>query len=234
MKIYQPDAASRICVIGVTGQGKSKYREWFQSGIYRYTLWNPLGDCNVGEPITVRDYAECVDDMRRGALRVTVEPTSYDEEVMANEFDQLCYLVQEVGAQHFGIEEIGLVANPTQVPANFNRLCIKGRHRAVSVSIYGQRFHQFPLIARGQCSEIVAFRQTDPDDVRDFNKRIAPARAPIPLNHLPDFHFIHWTPEDGAILCSPIPIVSEDQEFYTDDKDSDNHFSKVWPGLPAM
>lgn len=210
--VRQPDAALRLNVIGITGQGKSKYRQWYTNDIYRQTLWNPLGDYNIGEVITIDEYEDRLDDFRRGALRVTVEPSDYSPVGMALEFDRLCGLIYEVGAMHFTIEEIGLVASPNVVPPNFNQLCIKGRHRAVSIAAYGQRFHQFPLITRGQSTEIVAFLQTDPDDAKDFNKRIAPDRSPVPINHLPDHHFIHWTPKTGAVLCEPIPVISDDGE----------------------
>jgi hypothetical protein len=128
---------------------------------------------------------------------------------MAEEFNACCAYAEEVGAQHFEIEEIALVTTPNRVPPYFNRICIRGRHRAVSLGIYGQRFHQFPIIARGTASEIIAYRQVEPDDVIDFEKRISPGECPVPLNELPDFHFIHWTPERGAQLCKPLPLNGE-------------------------
>jgi hypothetical protein len=213
-KVLQPDPAARISVIGNIGTGKSVYRQWFQKNIYRNTLWNPMGDGHIGDerfprPITVFEYREHIDEFRRGPLHVTVEPSRYDEDTggIIDEFDLLCACVEEVGAQHFSIEEIALVADSTRMrcPPHFNRLCIRGRHRAVSMSVYGQRFHQFPPIYRGNTSEIVAYRQADWEDVKDFDKRISPARSPIPINHLPNHYFVHWTPEEGARLCEPVP-----------------------------
>jgi hypothetical protein len=216
LQIVQPDPATRLNVIGVPGQGKSIFREWFQIKIYRYVLWNPLGDFNIGEAMTVDDLRERVDEFRKGRLQITIEPISYDEMEMAEEYDEVCARVEEIGAVHFATEEIGLVAKPSRVPPYLNRLSIRGRHRAISLSTYGQRFHQFPLITRGTASEIVAYRQTDPDDVNDFERRISPAVAPVPLNHLPDFHFIYWTPEGGANFCSPIPLTSDMQAKVTE------------------
>lgn len=212
-KVFQPSPAARISVIGNIGTGKSVYRQWFQRNIYRYVLWNPMGDGNVPadepEVINVYQFRERIEEFRRGPLQITVEPVRYDEEEggIIDEFDTLCGCIEEVGAAHFGIEEIALVADSTRMrcPPNFNKLCIRGRHRAVSMSVYGQRFHQFPPIYRGNTSEIIAYRQADWEDVKDFNKRIAPVASPVPINQLPDRYFVHWTPQDGARLCQPVP-----------------------------
>jgi hypothetical protein len=212
IEIKQPEEAYRLCVIGVPGAGKSVYRDKFLSRIMRVTLWNPMVDFNIGDDITVDEYRDKVEEFRKGALRVTVSPTSYDEIAMAEEFNALCAYVEEVGAQHFAIEEIALVARPNNVPPNLNKIYIRGRHRAISLSAYGQRFHQFPLIVRGTASQIIAFRQTDPDDVKDFERRIAPDVSPVPLNRLPDYHFIDWTPEHGAVLRAPLPYTENREE----------------------
>lgn len=206
---FQPRPDSRLSVIGVTGQGKSHFRYLFQQRIYRCTLWNPMGDFDLGETMSVDDYRENIEDMRRGSLSVTVVPTAWDEDGMAEEFDACCAYVEEVGAQHFEIEEPSLVCTPNRVPPRFNKICVRGRHRAVSMGMYGQRFHQFPIISRGQSNEIIAFRQMEPDDVGDFEERIYPHVSPIPLNQLPHHHFIHWTPERGAVYCKPLPLTEQ-------------------------
>lgn len=208
-EICQPHIATRICVVGNIGQGKSVWRDWYLGNIYRCTCWNPLGDFQYGKVISVKQYRKEIPKMRSGALRVTVAPTTYDTEAMAEEFDELCACVWEVGAQHIATEEIALVSTPNRVPPQFSRLCVTGRHRGVSMSTYGQRFHQFPLITRGTASEIIAFRQIDPDDVDDFEKRILPYSSPIPVNQLPDHHFLHWTPERGVQYCEPLPLKTQ-------------------------
>lgn len=214
LAVYQPSDSDRLCCIGTPGEGKSVYRAFYTRNIYRITLFNQMGDYNVGETIEGADeYRERMDNFRRGVLRVTVVPSSYDPEAMREEYDAVCAYVYEVGAMHFATEEIATVEDPRLVSPNFNMLCIKGRHRAVSMSWYGQRFHQFPLIARGTSSEIVAFRQTDPDDVRDFNKRIGPSVSPVPLNHLPKHHYIHFTRESGAVFCRPLDFDGPFEEY---------------------
>lgn len=205
-RVTQPDAAYRLNVIGVSGEGKSHLRNVFLGPIRRVTLANPLEDLDLGWIVTTDEYGAMVEDIRRGALRVTVKPTSYDPQIMLEEFDALCGYVYEVGAQHFAVEEGSLYRgeDALRVAPNLNRLAIAGRHRGVSLSVYGQRFHQFPLIIRGQSTEIIAFRQSDPDDVRDFEKRISPDFSPLPINQLPQRHFIRWRPEVGAQYCSPL------------------------------
>lgn len=204
IKVYQPHEATRLCVIGVPGEGKSVFRAWYTGGIYRITVFNQMGDYHLGELIAGADeYRKRLREFRKGTLRVTVEPSSYDEEAMKDEHDAVCAYVYEIGAMHFGSEEIGLLQDPRDVSPNFNMLCIKGRHRGVSLSWYGQRFHQFPLIARGTASEIVAFRQSDPDDVKDFERRIAPLTAPVPISQLPVNHYLHYNRKEIA-FCTPV------------------------------
>jgi len=207
--IVQPHPEDRLNIIGTPGMGKSHWRNHYLKPVYRLTVWNPMGDFNKGLLMSVEEYRKNIPEMRAGALRVTVEPQEYDTEAMSDEFDATCAYVEEVGAQHFAIEEIALVSSPNHVPPHFNRLCIRGRHRYVSLSIYGQRFHQFPVIARGTASEIVAFRQVDPDDVKDFEERIAPEESPISLNELNRYEYVHWTPDGGAVLHSPLPVTTQ-------------------------
>ncbi len=222
--VHQPHEATRLNVIGVPGEGKSVYRALYLRRIYRTTLYNPMTDYHIGEVLTVDDYRERVEDFRRGVLRVTVRPTSWDELAMAEEYDELCALVYEVGAQHFATEEPALIADASahqSLPSNMRRLAIEGRHRAVSLSYYGQRFHQFHPIVRGNSSEIVAYRQSDPDDVRDFDKRIATAISPVPLNQLPPHHYIHYTRERGPVFCAPVEFGQPFEKYQPKEDDTE-------------
>lgn len=168
-----------------------------------------MGDLNIGERISVEGLKHRIPRIvdPQYMMRLTVEPREYEPIAMSDEYDYFCGLVEQIGNCHLANEEIALVANPTRVPGNFNRLMIRGRHMGISLSTYGQRFHQFPLIARGTATEIIAFRQSDPDDVRDFDKRIAPSISPIPLNQLPPHHFIRYTPTTGAVYHAPMLLV---------------------------
>lgn len=207
ISVNQPHEATRLNVIGVPGEGKSVYRAVFLRRIYRCGLWNPMTDYHIGDVITVDEFRERLDSYRRGAMRWTVRPTTWDEIGMTEEYNALCAYVYECGALHFATEEPALVADASaheRIPSNMRRLAIEGRHRAVSLSYYGQRFHQFHTIIRGTASEIVAFRQTDPEDVRDFDRRISPSVSPVPLNELPEHHYIHYTRESGAVFCAPL------------------------------
>jgi hypothetical protein len=203
---WQPEPAFKLNVIGVSGEGKSTLRSLFLGPIYRCILANPLEDLDIGEVVSTDEVYERIDEFRKGPLRLTVKPTSYEPQAMFDEFDTLCSAVYEIGAVHFAIEEISLYRGPDaqRLPGNLSRIAAAGRHRAVSHSVYGQRFHQFPLIIRGQSTQIIAFRQSDPDDVDDFDKRIYPDVSPTPINQLPRYHFISWTPEHGASLHAPL------------------------------
>jgi hypothetical protein len=220
LSVKQPHEAYRLCCIGVPGEGKSVYRHLFLSPIRRVTLWNPMEDYDIGSRVTVDEYRDRIDDMRRGLLRMTVYPTGYDYETRREEYNALCAYVYEVGAQHFCTEEIALVAKPNDVPANLDLLYIKGRHRGVSLSAFGQRFHQFPLIVRGTSTELVAFKQIDPDDVKDFEDRIYPCESPTSLNLLPPHHYINWTSEEGAVLCTPLPFHKKEKVEFTTKENS--------------
>jgi len=221
--IKQPEEDYRLNCIGVPGAGKSVYRDRFISIIRRCTLWNPMEDLQIGEVITVDEYRSRLEDMRKGELRVTVRPQGWDYETRQAEYNALCAYVYEVGAQHFCTEEPALVCKPNDVPSNMDMLYIRGRHRGISLSAFGQRFHQFPLIVRGTSTEIVAFKQVDPDDVKDFEDRIHPESSPVPLNQLEKHYYIDWTAEDGAVLCQPLPYSEKEKkrvEFETSEGES--------------
>lgn len=212
-RAWQPAAAFKLDVIGVSGEGKSFLREIFLDPIYRVVLANPLEDGDIGDVITTDEFGRLRNEFRRGILRVTVKPTTYKPEGdkddpigMLEEYDALCAYVYEVGALHFASEEISLYrgTDSLRVPPNLNKVAVAGRHRGVSHSVYGQRFHQFPLIVRGQSTEIIAFRQSDPADVGDFEKRIYPDISPVSINQLPEHHFIRWNGTNGADYCAPL------------------------------
>lgn len=196
--IVQPAPADRICVVGSIGSGKSYRAQAIAADIRRVVLWQPMGDWKLGHVEEIGDFEDRIDSYRKGALRVTVEPSSYDADAMRAEFERLCAAVYEVGAVTFVIEEISLVASAGDVPGELNRIAVRGRHRAVSMLTIGQRFAQFPVIVRGTANRVLCFRQTDPIDVKGIRERFAPYPLPIDPSQLPDREYLEWSPLGGV------------------------------------
>jgi hypothetical protein len=196
--ITQLAPAERYCFVGTVGSGKSYRAAREVDGIRRVVLWQPMGDWRLGRRETVYDFEDQLDEYRKGALRVTVEPTSYDPEEMRAEYERLCAAVYDCGALTFVSEEISLVATPNDVPGELSRLAVRGRHRAVSMVTIGQRFAQFPLIVRGTASRVFCFRQTDPADVKGIRERFQPYPLPQDPSTLPDRVYLDWQPLRGV------------------------------------
>jgi len=170
--------------------------------VRRAVLWQPMGDWRIGHVETVEDFCARVasGEYRSGALRVTIEPTSYQREEMAAEHAALCDAVYDCGALTFFQEEISLVASAQEYSGELAMLAVKGRHRAVSMVTIGQRFAQFPVIVRGTSSRVLCFRQTDPIDVKGIYERFSPYEPPIDPAQLPDRQYLEWTPLGGVAL----------------------------------
>lgn len=152
--------------------------------------------------MSVAEFIANKEKFRRGSLRISVYPNSFDSEGMANDFDMLCAAIYDIGALCFVIEELSFVCSPSRVPDNFGRLAAAGRHRGVSLCCVGQRFAQFPLLVRGSASRIIAYRQQDPSDVKDLVARIGESGYLVP--QLRNYYYLDWSAERGVAYYSPI------------------------------
>jgi hypothetical protein len=202
-----------ICLCGQRGMGKSEKAKEIAAPLVRVAFFDELAEYAeaMGGPVISIDEFERRERARvlsRGVLRVSVRPTSYDPKVLPDQFDRFCAVCLRVGAMTVGVEEVSLVASPSEVPPRFAQLLAIGRHRACSAIVLGQRFAQFPRLATAMATQVYAFRQVEPSDLNDLEKRIGKSVATaadgmaVPTEHaarsLPRFSYIHWTPEEGG------------------------------------
>jgi hypothetical protein len=202
------------CICGQRGMGKSSFAKRTLASIVRVSAWDPLQEYAKalgGASVTVPEFEarERAGLLYRGVLRISVRPSSYGSESMQDEFDRFCAVCLRVGAMTVAIEEVSLVASPSDVPDHFAQLLAIGRHRACSAIVLGQRFAQFPRLATAQASRIVAFRQVEPADRADLAKRIGEYSPGYGKEwestedfaaKLRRFHFLDWTSESGTVL----------------------------------
>ena len=197
----QPQAHEVVCVCGVRGQGKSTWVRDFLSPVVRVFAWDPLDDYSetLGGPrITAPELAEM--SLTHGVQRISIAPPDDFSQLDAH-FSIFCDAVARTGNCCCVVEETSLVASPSSVPDGLKKLLAVGRHYGISMVLVAQRFAQMPRLATGMASRIVAFRQTEPSDVADLEKRLG-AGAPDPRT-LKKFSCIDWRPETGATVRGP-------------------------------
>ena len=210
---WQPPAASVVCVCGVRGAGKSFWARDYMRPVVRVAAWDVLDEYGTdlgGERIPAGEFLARAKagEFRTGIVRLSIAaPDEWEGDALEAGFDDFCRAVALVGNLLAVVEEVSLVASPSTVPPLFKRLLAVGRHFGVSLLIVGQRFAQFPRLATGMASRIVAFRQSEPSDVADLGKRLGEIDgrdAGEIARTLPPHHRLEWRPETGAQLLPPL------------------------------
>jgi DNA helicase HerA-like ATPase len=200
----QPAAASLVCLCGVRGMGKSTWLREYLRDVRRLVLWDPMREGNFGGgSITVAELARRVPALHSGVIRYSVYPTRFA--AMDEEFDTFCECAWRIGAVCVAVEEISLVASPNAVPENFGRCVAQGRHRGLSLVVVSQRFAQVPRLATANASRIIAYRQSEPRDVRDLCERVGELGEQV--KDLPKHAYLDWTPDAGARLRAPLRVT---------------------------
>jgi len=111
-------------------------------------------------------------------LQLAVVPAEEPEECAAD-FERLCTMVRHTGDLLLCVEEVGYFEEHCRGKLNF--LATQSRHWGVTVLFVAQRAVQVPKTARTQITQLVSFRQDNPDDLRaladlageDFAARVA-------------------------------------------------------------
>jgi hypothetical protein len=223
---FQPDPASVVVVCGVRGSGKSYSTARYCDRIPRVVVWDPLDEYSAALGLERLSLAQfCFragrGDFRRGLVRVSVAPPGVKRDAkgkvswdLAAAFDEWCLAVESIGNVCAVVEEVSLVASPSSVPDAFKRLLSVGRHRAVSLVVVGQRFAQHPRLSTAMASEVRAFRQTEPSDLGDLDKRLGPSADGVTpstvARSLQRGSCITWTPDNGWSVSRP-PAAQEQQ-----------------------
>jgi DNA helicase HerA-like ATPase len=108
------------------------------------------------------------------------------------DFPLLCATAKAAGNCTLVIDEAQRVVPPRgDVPATFEDIVYRGRHRGVSLAIAAQRPSTVHLVARSQWSRLITFRQTEPNDVRWIEDTTGYS---LPLTDLEPLTFYEITP----------------------------------------
>jgi hypothetical protein len=187
----QPKARDFLLVFGKTGMGKSYYANERLYSYDRVIILDPMGEYE-GE------YCSTLEDIHE---RICANPKMFriTTDCLAD-FERLCVYVYTLKNCMFAIEEAQRVlpAGNTPLPPAFLDLIFRGRHHAVSLMIVSQRASTVSIQARSQWSEIIAFRQTEPTDIRYLYNQ----SGDDDLNNIPKlmpYHFYHITPRETRL-----------------------------------
>lgn len=119
----------------------------------------PLDDrCTVEQLLRAR--GSQLDDKR---LSLAIVPGSEPGDC-AEDFDAVARLVAATGGLLFVVEEVGFISD--RAADRLNWLATQSRHFGVPLLFVAQRLTQIPKTARTQLTQLVSFRQDNPDDLR--------------------------------------------------------------------
>lgn len=191
-----------ILIYGQTGSGKTTFARRLLAQASRALVV----DADFGEfqGQEFADYSEMVDALEamrafgsRVPFRVSYSP--YDDE-HALMFD----LAVSLGNVELFLEE----GDRFDYLFEYQRVVIRGRHYGVSVVAVGLNWAVLPKALRRQATRVVAFAQTDPDDIHELARQVGPLAYDMGpdeqgrLRH-PPFSYLDWTPRGGARIFGP-------------------------------
>ena len=217
--LFQPPAAERVNVIGVPGTGKSYWARNYVRNIHRLVIFDIFKECDsLGTVYTLEEFMRYAAEgqFENGVLRAIVHP-DYDLELSENQEEIITSILDDVKNCTFYAEETGIVLDSAVAPPQLRRLAAGGRHEGVSMVVAGQRYHsQFPPVVRGTSTRIIAYRQTEPDDLRDLRQRMGKSvdmrllggavdcPTETAIASLPNRWYIDFEHSTGPVLKPPV------------------------------
>ena len=139
---------------------------------------------------------EILDDDK---LSLAVVPRGEPEEC-AQDFDALVTLVTSTADLLFAVEELGYFEEHARGRINF--LATQSRHFSVPVMLVAQRIVQIPKTARTQLTQVISFRQDNPDDLRALAELAGDPFA-SDVSALGRGQFRHWRDTPPAAAAAP-------------------------------
>ncbi len=170
-------------VFGKTGMGKTTWLKRHLRGIRRTLVMDPVNEYDQVQKFDALD--ELIEHVQRyKVFRVRTE--------WEMDFPFLCAAAKALGGCTLVIDEAQRVIPPRgELPAVFEDLIYRGRHRRVSLAIAAQRPSTVNLVARSQWTRLITFRQTEPNDVRWIEDTTG---YDLPLTDLPPLTYFEVTP----------------------------------------
>lgn len=190
-------------ILGRTGGGKTN----FARGLFRRERRALLLDADFQEfPALYFDSADALLDWfeDNGAYERAGLPFRVGYTPLYPEWPTMLAAAEKLGPVNIYIEEADRLDDPRVFP-EYDELLTRGRHFGVSLTLLGLHPVKLPKDARRQCTRLVCFQQIDPDDI-DYLRHLIGDEADK-LAHLKPFHYLDWTPQDGACVCPPCPLT---------------------------
>lgn len=194
----RPTARDRILYVGKTHSGKSyalkrRMREWLTAGA-RVVAVDPCdeysrkgGGADLGplvERVTAAQLAEQPELVTKARLALSVVPSEDTVRGWARAFLLVSGLLRRAGRPVVLVaDEVGAWTDSSAHPqchrarSELISLATNGRHRGIALALVAQRAANVPLTVRSQLSEIVTFRQDEPEDLAALAERIGEEQA---------------------------------------------------------
>lgn len=194
----RPDSRDRLLYVGKTHSGKSyalkkRLREWLTAGA-RVVAVDPCDEYSrhgrgsdlgpLAERVTAAELAERPELLLKARLSLAVVPAEDSVKGWARAFLLVSGLLRRAGRPVVLVaDEVGAWTDSSAHPqchrarSELISLATNGRHRGIALALVAQRAGTVPLTVRSQLSEIVSFRQDEPEDLAALAERIGEDQA---------------------------------------------------------
>ena len=201
-------SASIIALLGDSGGGKSHYMKTrlAKEKPNRLAVWDFMREYKCKD--ITESLGEFLDVITQDSFQVAFRP-SMDKKVRVKQFDIFCAAVYRVKKLTVVVEELRHVTSPSYAPGNWALITTTGRHKDITVYGTSQRPAHIDKDFFGNCTEIVTYGLTYPNDVDTVAASMG-QRGGSELNGkiaaLGDYRFIHFDKLNGKKIteCKPV------------------------------
>ena len=146
-----------ILVYGKTGMGKTCWTRTFLRSLPRVFVMDPIVEY---EGLLFGDLGDMIEHVIR-------YPTFRARTEFVDDFPMLCSVALAAGRCWLVVEEAQRVlpASRRELPASFQDIVYRGRHKQISLLMVSQRPSTVHIAARSQWTRIITFNQTETADL---------------------------------------------------------------------
>lgn len=189
----KPKTREVVLIFGKTGTGKSFFANKFLWNYSRVAIIDPMQEY---EGLKCFDLEEVEKFTRYSPhlFRVCLDRPDLAEAVFSWGYNRGDMVIAVEEAQRV------LPGGSAQIPEPILDAIYRGRHVNLSIVIIAQRASTVNIHVRSQWTRIIAFRQTEPDDIKYIMNQTGER---LDLAALPPWHYFDITPT-GVTLRKPI------------------------------
>lgn len=156
---------SRLIVSGSSQFGKSYWAKRYIERARSVLVVDVLQEYRQLTAISGPGLADLADHFSRHrgrGFRLSYQPCMQTRQ---NDFDMICRWAWEVGSMIFVVEEASWYASAQWIPAEFENLVARGRHRGIELILTAQRPAQVPMLYRENATRLICFRTHEPNSI---------------------------------------------------------------------